>query len=78
MSPQDLRTCRIEDCTHTHQRNKFCCIVHWRQVPKPLRDAIWAAYRSHGVFSNEYLQAAENAEAFLEDRDARDVGDVFS
>jgi hypothetical protein len=71
------RTCRIEGCTQTHARTKFCCRAHWYRLPKHLRDAIWIAYRGHGVMSNEYMQAAENAEAFLEDRDAEDV-DVFS
>lgn len=71
------RTCRIEGCSNVHGREKFCCLPHWRALPKHLRDAIWTALRRPGVFSNEYMQAAENAEAFLEDRDAEDVGEVF-
>jgi hypothetical protein len=30
------------------------------------------------VFSVEYLQAAENAEAFLEDREARDMSEALA
>lgn len=71
------RQCRIHGCETLHRRDLFCCAAHWAALPKHLRDAIWAAYRSPGVFSNQYLQAAENAEAFLEDRDAVDVGKVF-
>jgi hypothetical protein len=72
------RTCRIDGCTNVHGREKFCCLVHWRALPKHLRDAIWGAYREQGVFSAEYLQAAENAEAFLEDRDAEDMSEVLA
>lgn len=71
------RTCRIAGCEAVHARTMFCCRSHWYALPKHLRDAIWSAYREHGVMSNEYMQAAENAEAFLEGRDAETV-DVFS
>jgi hypothetical protein len=74
----EQRTCRVPGCTATHKRTQFCCRSHWYQLPKHLRDAIWTAYREHGVLSYEYLLAAENADAFLEDRDAEDVGEVFA
>lgn len=67
------RSCRIAGCERRHPRTHFCCRVHWRALPREFRDAIWRAYRNPGVFSDEYQQAAENAEAFLEDRDARDM-----
>lgn len=69
----DVRTCRIQGCETQHARNLFCCRSHWYALPKQMRDAIWSAYRNQGVMSDEYLQAAENAEAYLEDRDAEDV-----
>lgn len=72
------RECRIDGCSTTHSRDLFCCRRHWYALPKHMRDAIWTAYRRQGAFSNEYMQAAENAEAFLEDRDAEDVGEVFA
>ena len=72
------RTCRIAGCERRHARNLFCCRAHWYALPRHMRDAIWRAYRSPGVFSDEYMQAAENAEAFLEDRDAEDMSGVFA
>jgi hypothetical protein len=72
-----LRTCRIEGCGTTHRTGLFSCAYHWRMLPAALRDAVWRAYRQHGVFSNEYMQAAENAEAYLEHRPAVEVGEVF-
>lgn len=73
-----VRNCKIKGCKDSHKRTQFVCRSHWYALPKHLRDAIWATHRDPGVFSNEYMQAAENAEAFLEDRDARDMSDVFS
>lgn len=73
-----IRDCRIKGCRNSHKSTEFACRTHWYALPKHLRDAIWTAYRGPGVFSNEYMQAAENAEAFLEDRDARDMRDVFA
>lgn len=69
----DQRTCRIEGCEHQHSRNLFCCRGHWYRLPKPMRDEIWRAFRGPGVFSAEYAQAAENAEAYLEDRAPLDM-----
>jgi len=72
------RECRIAGCTTRHRRHLFACRAHWRALPFHLRDAVFAAYRTEGVLSNAYLQAAENAEAYLENRDAEDVGEVFA
>lgn len=74
----DTRQCRIAGCSNRHARNLFACRPHWYALPKPMRDAIWAAYRGPGVFSDEYAQAAENAEAFLEDREPADMTGTFS
>lgn len=71
------RPCRIKGCQALQNRDHFCCPAHWRHLPGYLRDAIWRAFREQGAFSNEYVQAAENAEAFLEDRNANDVGQLF-
>lgn len=68
-----VRTCRIAGCTNQHKNWLFCCRHHWFRLLKHYRDDIWRAYREHGVISVEYLQAAENAEAYLEHRDARDI-----
>lgn len=71
------RRCRIEGCENQHQRSMFCCQTHWYLLPKPMRDEIWRTVSNPGVMTNEFLQAAENAEAFLEDREPKTV-DVFS
>lgn len=72
------RACRIDGCTTIHKRGLFACALHWHRLPAHYRNAIWGAYRQHGAISEEYLQAAENAEAFLEDRDAVDLfGDLY-
>lgn len=66
------RRCRIEGCIRIHRRNLFCCPVHWWKIPKPMRDEIWRTYRNgDGIFESDYLQACENAEAYLEDRDPK-------
>lgn len=67
------RVCRIDGCQTVHARGLFACRSHWHRLPVDLRRAVWTAFRGPGVLSVEYLQAAENAEAFLEDRDAVDV-----
>lgn len=72
------RTCRIEGCETRHPREHYCCPAHWRALPGHLRDAIWRAVREHGPISEEWLQAAENAEAWLEDRDALDMSQVLA
>lgn len=71
----DQRVCRIDGCATRHARNLFCCRQHWYALPKGLRDAIWRAYHREGPFSEEYAQAAEDAEAFLEDREAVNLSD---
>lgn len=53
------RTCRVDGCTATHRRDKLMCRRHWLGLPKPLRDELWAAYRTEGVFSERYLEAAD-------------------
>lgn len=73
-----MRTCRIKGCTEQHKRDMFCCRTHWYRLPQHFRNAIWDAYRNEGVFSKAYMQAAENAEAFLEDRNARNLPPAFA
>jgi hypothetical protein len=65
MSAGDARMCRIQGCGKTHDRKLFCCPGHWWLLPRPMRDAIYSAQR-HGVVSEEYEQAAADAEAYLE------------
>jgi hypothetical protein len=74
-----IRKCRIEGCDANHPNNLFCCRHHWFSLPKELQDEIWRTYdHGQGIFTSEYLQAAENAEAYLENRDARDMTEALS
>lgn len=72
------RTCRVKGCDRVHPWRMFCCKPHWYALPQEMRDEIWRRYRARGPFTVEYLQAAENAEAFLEDRDAKDMSEALS
>jgi hypothetical protein len=52
------RECPIEGCATVHPRHFLMCGFHWRQVPKPLRDRLWAAFKSEeGVLGEEYHDA---------------------
>jgi|tagenome__1003787_1003787.scaffolds.fasta_scaffold17574750_2 hypothetical protein len=74
-----IRKCRIKNCDANHPNHLFCCRHHWFQIPVNLRDDIWNTYQDGaGIFTVEYLQAAENAEAYLENRNARDMSGVLS
>jgi hypothetical protein len=72
MSAGDARMCRIPGCGKLHDRRLFCCPEHWWQLPRPLREAVHRG-RRHGVVSEEYAQAAADAEAYLEDRDVSEA-----
>lgn len=74
----DERVCRIDGCSTIHKRNLFACAYHWHRLPAELKAGVWAAYAGPGLLSDEYAQAAEAAEAFLEDRDPVDVGAVVT
>lgn len=39
------------------------CRQHWFQVPKPIRDEVWRAFKEEGVLSDAYLDAYEAAVA---------------
>lgn len=75
----DMRTCRIKGCENEHPRTFFSCGDHWRQLPSDLRRAIWRTYKGgDGILDAEYLQACENAEAFLEERESKDMSALFT
>jgi hypothetical protein len=56
----DLRECPVEGCTERHKRSLLMCRSHWYQVPKNLRDELWAAYKHSGVLSERYLDVRES------------------
>ena len=51
--------CRADGCASLHRRDQLMCRRHWLGLPKPLRDELWSAYRSEGVLSDRYLDAAD-------------------
>lgn len=40
--------CEAEGCQEPVAKDRFMCIRHWRMVPKPLRDEIWALFKGYG------------------------------
>jgi len=36
--------CHARGCEKVVPPKMFMCLRHWRMVPKPLQDAIWAEY----------------------------------
>ncbi len=41
----DVGRCVWHGCSAGRRRDQVMCKTHWFQLPKPLRDAIWDAYR---------------------------------
>lgn len=56
-----LTECPVDGCEICHPRNLLMCRSHWYSVPKHLREALWDAFRHHGVISEEYLDARRAA-----------------
>jgi hypothetical protein len=42
----DRHDCPLRRCPVTVPPERLMCRMHWYQVPKPLRDAVWATWRS--------------------------------
>ena len=63
--------CRMPGCPAGVGRLRLMCRPHWYQVPKPLRDRVWATWRSGaGMFTPEYRQAVREAIAAVQARPA--------
>jgi hypothetical protein len=59
--------CRIPGCPAQVGRRRLMCRPHWYQVPKPLRDLIWATWRSGaGVLDPAYRRAIAQAVAAVQ------------
>ncbi len=66
-APPRAASCRIPGCRAVVGRRRLMCRPHWYQVPKPLRDLIWATWRSGaGAFTPGYLQAVRQAVAAVQ------------
>lgn len=65
--PQGTGRCRIPGCRTRVGRRRLMCRPHWYQVPKPLRDVIWATWRSGaGIFTPDYRHAVCQAVAAVQ------------
>jgi hypothetical protein len=40
-----MHDCGLPGCGRRIPQARFLCPWHWRQVPRPLQDAVWAAWR---------------------------------
>lgn len=58
--------CPAPGCEKAIPRHMLACRQHWFQIPKPLRDDVWAAYdNGRGMGSAEHSVAVAGACAFL-------------
>lgn len=50
MAPGETRplahVCPVAGCRQRVRADRLMCRPHWYQVPRPLRDAVWAAWAS--------------------------------
>lgn len=58
--------CPAPGCEERVPRAQYACRAHWFQIPKPLRDELWRAYREDGALSEPHLAAMEACDDFLE------------
>jgi hypothetical protein len=58
-------TCHARGCNVPVPPRLLMCRVHWRMVPKPLRDEVWMTYRPGQEITKEptpeYLDAMQAA-----------------
>lgn len=54
--------CKVPGCQVQIAPMRLMCRFHWYQVPKPVRDLVWATWRSgQGAFSPEHKDAVRLA-----------------
>jgi hypothetical protein len=44
--PDTTHECPHPTCTRRVSRDRLACPPHWFQLPKDIRDRVWATYRS--------------------------------
>lgn len=54
-----MTECPVPDCGVAIPREHLMCRKHWYQVPKPLRNAVWKAYK--GGMGQDWLDARADA-----------------
>lgn len=37
--------CRVRGCPNKRSKTELVCKAHWFDLPKPIRDQIWAEYK---------------------------------
>lgn len=70
--------CPAAGCRRQVSPDRLMCRPHWYRVPKPLRDAVWATWRSGaGVGTSAHAEAilAAIAAASEDDRDHSRAGE---
>lgn len=67
-------TCHAFNCETSTPPKMFMCAQHWRMVPKPMQDAIWASYtpgqERHRNIKPEYFEATRAARVYVRDLEA--------
>jgi hypothetical protein len=64
--------CEIPACPVLVASDRLMCRPHWYQVPKLLRDLVYATWRSGaGVFTPEYREAVRQAVEAVQARGQR-------
>jgi hypothetical protein len=58
----NIHGCPGPDCQRVVGNGQLACRRHWYQVPKPLRDRVWAAWKDgDGQGSEDHIVAVEAA-----------------
>jgi hypothetical protein len=67
--PQNTGRCPIPGCGDLIDMSRLMCRVHWYQVPKHLRDQVWATWQSgQRTDSLERQEAVRTAIATCQER----------
>jgi hypothetical protein len=60
---EDTHDCPHPTCGRQVPLTQFACRNHWYRIPKDMRDAIWAGYRSGDTLG--HMQAMSDARRWL-------------
>jgi hypothetical protein len=70
--PHRASRCPVPRCGDQIDPSRLMCRTHWYRVPRPLRDHVWATWRSgHGGASHEHRAAVLMAIAACDDLPTR-------
>jgi len=63
--------CNMPGCEVLVKQRFWGCPIHWRVIPKELRDALWKSYVvGQGLdvdYTAEYKRAAKNVQEWIKD-----------